>query len=98
MEGDVAKESKNYTGFCDRIIMPLPEKSLEYLKEAMDCAKPGCVIHIYLFSTDDEIAKLKSKIRSTASKNMKKTSFIGKSYVLPYGPKIWKMRLDIKVL
>ncbi len=98
MEGDVAAESKNYIGSCDRIVMPLPEKSVDYVPDAIACAKQGGIIHLYLFSTELGLAAVKSNIRKIARKSGKKLGFLGKTNVLPYGPGIWKMRLNIRVL
>jgi tRNA (guanine37-N1)-methyltransferase len=94
--GDVSKVSGNYIGF-DRLIMPLPELSLKYLPEALHCLKKGGIIHIYVFAAEDDLQKIKSCIRSCSRKSGKKISFLGKTNVLPYGPGIWKMRLDIKM-
>ncbi len=96
VEGDASVLSKKYKNF-DRLLMPLPERSLEFLPEAIGCMKQGGIIHIYLFSTDDDLAKHKSKIRSVARKAGRKISFQGKTNVLPYGPGIWKMRLDVRI-
>jgi len=81
----------------DRVIMPLPEKSIDYLPEAFQCLKPGGIIHFYFFADEAGIQLAKAKIRALAKKSGRKISFLGKVNVLPYGPRIWKMRLDIRV-
>ncbi|MBI4170891.1 MAG: class I SAM-dependent methyltransferase family protein [Candidatus Aenigmarchaeota archaeon] len=98
VEGDVSKKAAEYSNLCDRILMPLPEKALDYLAAALDCAKSGAFIHIYLFAAEDEVKNKKAQIRNIAKKAGKKISFVRKTNVLPYGPGIWKMRLDIKVI
>ncbi len=97
VEGDVSEKAKEYAGICDRVVMPLPERSVEYLQCALACAKPGGVIHMYFFASEDELAEIKKKSRSIARKTGKKITFLGKANVLPYGPGIWKMRMDMKI-
>ncbi len=91
--GDVKQKAKKYYRKCDRVLMPLPESSLSYLEEAVKCLKPGGVCHFYFFSTENEIKKIKKEI-----KNIAKVRFLKLQRVLPYGPRIWKMRLDFKLL
>lgn len=98
VEGDVSKKAKNYAGICDRVVMPLPEKSLGYLKEAFGCVKPGGTVHLYLFASGNDIARIKPQIRKEAKIHGRRISFVGTSKVLPYGPRIWKMRLDLRVV
>jgi len=74
----------------------LPERSIEYVKEALTCLKPGGVCHFYCFATDTDDKK--DKIKQTAKLMKKKIKFIEEQKVLPYGPKIWKYRLDFELI
>ena len=94
--GDVKKKASEYYGKCDRVLMPLPETSDKYIREAVRCLKKG-VIHFYCFSKEDKISKQKTKIRAKARQLKKRIKFIGINKVLPYGPGIWKYRIDIEV-
>ncbi len=94
--GDVAGNVGTYYGKCDRILMPLPEKSIEYLKEAVSCLKPGGICHVYCFSESGE--EKKDKITQVARSMKKKIKFLGDQKVLPYGPRIWKMRIDFELM
>lgn len=96
VEGDVRKAAGKYSN-CDRVVMPLPEKSLDYLPEALACSKQGAAIHIYVFGAEEDVAGFKERIRAGSKRAGKKIAFTGKSNVLPYGPRIWKMRIDIMV-
>lgn len=49
VKGDVKKVARNYRGSADRIIMPLPWSSLDFLDEAVMVAKKHATIHIYIF-------------------------------------------------
>lgn len=96
--GDVARSVENYAGICNRVIMPLPERSFEYIKEAVMCLKPGGVCHFYCFSSEAEIDGKKDKIRAAAKEIKKKIRFVGEQKVLPYGPRIWKYRIDFEIM
>ena len=96
MLGDVSGNIDAYRGKCDRVLMPLPEKSEEYLKEAIECLRPGGICHFYCFAKETD--EKKDKIRAVAKEMKKKIKFVGDQQVLPYGPRIWKWRIDFEVL
>lgn len=95
--GDVSGSVEQYYGQCDRVLMPLPEKSLEYLSEAIKCLKPGGVCYFYCFSGED-LDEEKEKIQSVAKSIRKKIRFLGTQRVLPYGPRISKYRIDFELV
>ncbi len=82
-------------GKFDRIIMPLPEKAVEYLEEALHCSKKRSVIHVYGISEYSNLSDIRGKIKSKAGKKIK---IIGSKLVLAYAPRIWKGRVDFKVI
>jgi len=92
--GDVAERAKEFHGQCDRVIMPLPERAVEYTADALKCLKPGGVCHLYFFASDEQIQEVKKKIKSAAREQKRKVTFIHLQRVLPYGPRIWKYRID----
>ena len=47
--GDVAEKSKDFENQFDRVLMPLPEKSVNYMRDAMRCLKKGGMCHFYFF-------------------------------------------------
>ena len=74
--------------------MPLPESSFGFVREALWCLKPGGVCNIYCFSSEDGQREKVRELQQTAA-NMGATVRIkGVHRVLPYGPAIWKMRID----
>jgi tRNA (guanine37-N1)-methyltransferase len=77
-------------GKFDRIIMPLVEKAIDYLDVALKHSKKGTIIHLYGLSN----ANIEKKIK----KVIKKYKIVKKQKVLPYSPRVYKMRYDIKVL
>ncbi len=84
-------------GKFDRIIMPLPESAYEYLDTAFACSKREAVIHLYGIA-DEDFKDLIKKIRNVMKTYNIKYRIIRKEKVLPYSPRRWKVRIDIKVL
>lgn len=83
-------------GKFDRIIMPLPETAIDYLDEAFLHSKKGTIIHLYGFAKDfDELGR---KVKLKAYIYNFKYKIVGKQKVLPYAPRVSKLRLDIKIL
>jgi tRNA (guanine37-N1)-methyltransferase len=68
--GDVKKVAKNYRNSSDRIIMPLPWSSLDFLGEAAAVAKKAATVHIYIFGKTKNLETLSwRKISAHAAKN-----------------------------
>jgi tRNA (guanine37-N1)-methyltransferase len=97
VKGDVAKIARRFYGKFDRIVMPLPERGIEYLGYALKCLKKRGIVHFYCFAKEEEIEKWKRKIAQRAKRAKKKIKFLEIQKVLPWGPRIWKTRFDIAV-
>ncbi|RLI97031.1 MAG: tRNA (guanine-N1)-methyltransferase [Candidatus Aenigmatarchaeota archaeon] len=97
IQGDVQKVAKEFYGSCDRVLMPLPETGYKYLVYAIRCLKPEGIVHFYFISPEDEINKWKKLVRREASKLKRKAKIKEIKKVLPYGPKIYKWRIDFIV-
>jgi len=82
-------------GEFDRIIMPLPETAIEFLDVAVLHSKKGAVIHLYGFARD--FKEPEKKVEEKAEIYNFKYKIVGRQKVLPYAPRVSKMRLDIKV-
>jgi len=83
-------------GKFDRIIMPLPESAIEYLDNAVLNSKKGTIIHLYGLSKN--FKDLEKKVKEKAETYNFKYKIIKRQKVLPYAPRISKVRLDIKIL
>ena len=57
VQGDVKRVSRKYAGFADRIIMPLPWSSLEFLDSVVEVAKPRATVHLYVFGATDTVLR-----------------------------------------
>jgi len=85
-------------GKVDRITMPLVEKAIDYLDIAFFHSKKGTIIHLYGLSKGGKFKDLEEKVKRRAEKCKVKYKIVGRQDVLPYAPRISKVRLDIKVL
>ena len=96
--GDVKKKSKNWYGKCDRVIMPLPHKAIEYLDSAFNCLKPkGGTIHVYLLEKEENIDKVAKRIVTDFKKKIKKKINYSINKTLPYAPGKNKYCIDMKL-
>ena len=77
--------------------MPLIEKAIDYLDVAFEHSKKGTIIHLYGLS-DGKFKDLERKIKEIAKKCKAKYKVVGRQDVLPYAPRISKVRLDLKIL
>ena len=70
VKGDVKKVAKSYRGSADRIIMPLPWSSLDFLDEAVLVAKERATVHIYIFGRTEGLeAESWKRIAAHAKRN-----------------------------
>lgn len=96
--GDVKKESKEYFGKCDRVVMPLPKEGFKFLPEAFKCLKKKGTIHFYFFEHNNELfTESVDIVKEVAKKMNKSVRFINKRKVLPYGPGSWKICIEFEV-
>jgi tRNA (guanine37-N1)-methyltransferase len=96
-ESDVKKAAKKYYNGFDRVIMPLPEKAVEFLYEALKCLREEGIVHLYFFSKESELNIWKKRVREIIRKEKRKCKIHEIKKVLPYGPRIYKYRMDIGV-
>jgi len=96
--GDVKTLARRYYGKCDRVVMPLPKEGYRFLGEAFSCLKPkGGVIHFYSYAHEDDLySEAEGIVKKAAQKSGRKIKILGKRKVLPYGPRVFKICLDIK--
>jgi len=83
----------------DRIIMPLPESGLEFLPAALKFSRKGTVIQVYAISEQKNLfADVEKKISKILKKKKVKFRFIVRQKVLPYAPRLQKVRIDFMIL
>jgi tRNA (guanine37-N1)-methyltransferase len=82
----------------DRILMPLPKGAREFLDVAIKCAKTEGIIHFYHWASEwDLFSEAEELFLNTATKLGREIVIQSKVKVLPYAPRKWKVRLDIRV-
>jgi tRNA (guanine37-N1)-methyltransferase len=83
----------------DRIVMPLPKGAHEFLDVALKCVKKNGIIHFYHWDREDDLyTKALKIIENECKKAGLKCRILEKRKVLPYGPRIWKICIDFRVL
>lgn len=94
---DIKKVYKKLGKF-DRILMPLPETAWKFLPEAFAAAKKGTVIQLYGISEEKNLFNdLEEKAKKIAEKHKVKFRIVQRQKVLPFGVRMWKVRLDLKL-
>lgn len=97
--GDVRKVCSGLGIKFDRITMPLPKGAYEFLDVAFRCIKKNGTIHFYHWDREDDLySGALGIIKKEAKKAGKKVKILDKRKVLPYGPRIWKICVEFKVL
>ncbi len=81
----------------DRIIMPFPEKSFDFLSLAIGYANKNCTIHFYAFVREDELEKTEEKIKKIAAKEGRKAEILRVLKAGSYAPKTWRYVFDVKI-
>jgi len=90
-------------GKADRVIMPLPEKALQYLEAAVKALKPsGGTIHYYDFvhcsKRDDPCSEVRQKVEDKLSQFAKEYSVQFSRIVRSVGPNWYQVVLDIDAI
>lgn len=93
--GDVKKVARKYRNSADRIIMPLPKDSYNFLGAALLASKRHCTFHYYAFdSADDPYRMHIERIRAFFEKRGRKVRIVGKRIVRPYSSREVEIVLD----
>ncbi|NIO21292.1 MAG: class I SAM-dependent methyltransferase family protein [Candidatus Aenigmarchaeota archaeon] len=96
--GSVDEKCPEYFGKCDRILMPLPKGSHEFLSLAINCLKKGKGwIHFYYWAPEDGFKEAEEMVKGTVRNLGRKVKKIEIRKILPYKPKVWKICMDIEI-
>lgn len=90
----LVKKGKKY----DRILMPLPKTSEEFLDIALLASKKGTKVHLYGFMGEDEFASYIEKVKSICMENKRKINIEGIVKCGQFSPRIFRICLDFEVL
>lgn len=97
VEGDVKVHSPKYYKTMDRVLMPLPESSEHFIKDAIKCLKENGICHYYCVCTKEELKEEKQKIKNAGKVMGRKIEILGEKEITQWGPSIYKMRIDFEV-
>lgn len=98
INGDVRKVSNDLKIKFDRIIMPMAVGGEKYLDNAFKLVKDGGLIHFYSVGNDKNLfVEAEKLVIGAAINNRKKIRIENRIKVLPFGTRLWKMALELKV-
>ena len=98
IKGDVRKIMPKMKQKFDRILMPLPKGAENYLDLAIKQAKKNAVIHFYDFLNEKEFDLAKEKVSKACKKLKKKFKVLKLVKCGHFGPGIYRVCLDFKVI
>ena len=97
-KGDVSKIVPKLKKKFDRILMPLPRGAEAYLGIALKAAKKNSIIHFYDFLHENEFSKAKEKIDLACKKAKKQYRILELVKCGHFGPGIYRICVDFKIL
>jgi tRNA (guanine37-N1)-methyltransferase len=99
IEGDVRTACEPWYEEFDRVIMPLPKSSEDFLDIAVKCLKAvGGYIHFYSWGREPAVFEdAELAVKERMAEFEKNYEIVGRRIVLPYGPHTSKVCLDLKV-
>lgn len=96
--GDVRKVSKDYKNFADRVIVPMPKRSLDFLDEILMVSKKRSRIHLYVFGANYSAYEDTTKaLKAHAEQNGYSIRVDSKRVVCPYSPKEIEIVMDYTI-
>ncbi len=97
-QGDVRKIVPKLYKVFDRIIMPLPKGSENYLDVALKTVRKGTMIHLYIFLQEKDIPQIREKIKEICKINTKTIKIIDIVKCGQYSPFTFRVCFDIRIM
>lgn len=97
-QGDVREVVPKLKKTFDRILMPLPKSSEEFLDVALVVAKKGTIIHCYDFLHEDHFQDAMKKIKNACKIARKKCKILGIFKCGKHSPRTFRICADFQVL
>ncbi|MGC8623024.1 MAG: class I SAM-dependent methyltransferase [Candidatus Micrarchaeia archaeon] len=95
--GDVSKVYKHYLGIADRVVMPLPKSSKQFIKEAVAVSKKQAMLHIYTFCRIGKGKEAAKEIAKEIRKQGAEASLKFMRVVRPYSAVEEEVVLDFSI-
>jgi tRNA (guanine37-N1)-methyltransferase len=98
IRGDVRKVCKDLGRTYDRILMPLPKGAYRFLDLAMTLLKDEGILHFYYWAPEgDPFSEAEELVKGEAKEKGRRAEFINRIRVSQYSPRVWKVRLDVRI-
>ena len=98
LPGDVREVCPSMEGMFDRVVMPLPKGAHMFLDLAIKCLKHRGVIHFYHWAREPDLfSEAEELLKKEAERQGCNVKIVGRRRVLPYAPRVWKVRVDAAV-
>ena len=97
-KGDVRKVIPKLREKFDRIAMPLPKGGENFIGVALKAAKKGGLVHFYDFLHEDCFGLAREKIKAACKKAKKKCKILRTVRCGQFGPRIYRICVDFRVL
>ncbi len=95
VHGDFAAVAERRKGFADRVVVPMPKTSLDFMPAICAIAKARASVHLYAFCGVGKQDELKKEIAAKALAMGRKVRFVGERMVRPYSRNEVEMVFDI---
>ncbi len=86
-----------FSGWADRVLMPLPKGAEEFMDVALVASKKNAVIHTYCFSKTGEEKATADKILKKIKGLKRKAEIMGLRTVRPFAPHVDQIVIDFKI-
>jgi tRNA (guanine37-N1)-methyltransferase len=96
--GDVRKVLPKMSEKFDRILMPLPKSSEDFLDLAFTKCKKGTILHVYDFCHENEFQLSRQNIKSVCKHSNKKCKIQKIVKCGQYGPGKYRICIDVKII
>ena len=98
INGDVQEILPKIRKKFDRIAMPLPKTSQDFLPLSLKKSHKGTIIHLYSFLNEKDINSEAKKIKEICFKEKKPVKVIRKVKCGQFSPSVFRVCFDLKVL
>ena len=97
-QGDVREVVPKIRKKFDRIVMPLPKTSEQFLDVALRKAKPGAIIHLYAFLEEKDFAAEARRIKEICKRQGHPVRVLRTVPCGKFSPYVFRVCFDLKVL
>ncbi len=94
-QGDFMDVAERFAGFADRVVMPMPKTSLDFIGAACTIAKDKAIFHIYTFCEAGKEESVISEMRKRFKGHGRDFRLVNMRVVRPYSKSDIEIVLDI---